>query len=174
MKFSPQNPCFIGSCPRIVEKILVCCSRDSLALVFFRVSLNLWFACGSSFTKATEITKTTKTTNTTQTAANKELSAGLAEDETTKMTKPRESRVQTTGSPNHGFRNTRTESPFLRPFVQWASRPWSLFVKRRQSKHVKICHMPTSSRGEVEKQGWRGVGQGLAFCTSKEKSSQLC
>ena len=59
-----------------------------------RAFLNLWFACGSPFTKMTDITKTTKTTKTTettkttQTATNKELSAGLTEiTETTEMTK---------------------------------------------------------------------------------------
>ena len=31
----PQNPCFIRSCPRIVQKILWCCSCDFLALVLF-------------------------------------------------------------------------------------------------------------------------------------------
>ena len=44
---------------------------------------------------------------TTQTATNKELSAGLTEiteDERHGNPPPR---VQTTGSPNHGFRNTR-------------------------------------------------------------------
>ena len=50
--------------------------------------VNLWFACGSPFTKTTEITKTTKITKTAQTATNKGLSAGIAEiTETTKMTK---------------------------------------------------------------------------------------
>ena len=47
---------------------------------------NLWFACGSPFTRRTETTKTIKKT---QTATNKELSAGLAEImETTEVTKP--------------------------------------------------------------------------------------
>ena len=31
----PQNPCFIGWCPRIVQKILWCSSCDFLALGFF-------------------------------------------------------------------------------------------------------------------------------------------
>ena len=65
---------------------------------------NLWFGCGSPFTKKTEITKTTKTTRTTQTATNKELRAGFAEiTETTKMTKT--TRIQ--GAANHGFPKPR-------------------------------------------------------------------
>ena len=71
----------------------------------FRVFLNLWFGCGSPFTKTMEITKTTKTT---QTATNKELSAGFEEiTETTKMTK-------TTGiqGANHGLpKTTGLEKP---------------------------------------------------------------
>ena len=60
---------------------------------------NLWFACGSPFTKTTEITKTTETTKTIQTAKDKELSVGLTEiTETTEMTKTTE--IQ---GANHGF-----------------------------------------------------------------------
>ena len=38
----PQNPCFIGYCPRIVHKILWYCSCDFLALGFF---FGLWEKC---------------------------------------------------------------------------------------------------------------------------------
>ena len=44
---------------------------------------NIWFVCGSPFTKKTEITKTMKTTQTRERATNKELRAGFAE-----VTKP--------------------------------------------------------------------------------------
>ena len=60
---------------------------------------NVWFACGSPFTK------TTRTTKTTQTATNKDLTPGFAEkcENHRSDQNPRKSRVQTTGSPSNGL-----------------------------------------------------------------------
>ena len=68
---------------------------------------NLWFACGSPFTKTPKITQTTTTS---QTATSKELSAGFAEiREAMKMTQPTGIR-----GANHkyhvGFRNARLKA----------------------------------------------------------------
>ena len=90
-----------------IRRMAVYHSQGQIHMYLFedrhRVLPNLWFGCGSPFTKTTEMTKTTKTTKTTQTATNKELSAGFAEiTETTKMTKT--TRIQ---SANHAFPKPR-------------------------------------------------------------------
>ena len=94
--------------------------RFSFALAFSQIFLNLWFAkpmvcVRVAFHENDGNHENDENDKDNSDSYKEELSAGFTKiTETTKWRKPRESRVQTTGSPNHGFRKTRFSELFFK------------------------------------------------------------